>query len=234
MPENANSKSRFPPPLNFQNHTPDTYHFTWCSPSLQGHLKLHCKVSVTGKVSWVLSLVRIKQIMCTGEIRNSWMLLAQSHWDILHHLQQNFFSNASSHKKKARQQLYNHNNYKICNLHIEWVSVNITTFWAVMPCCCPMPWTNILPPFFRVSRSHTVGGLLTPATVGEVHHQAQTFLHWCQQKAPPLSILSNCHFHWTILCIVMASYSVHATINSPFGGEIVQFLLHFSYCIPEQ
>jgi hypothetical protein len=30
---------------------------------------------------------------------------------------------------------------------------------------------------FRVSRSHNVGGILTPATVGKVHHQAQQFLH---------------------------------------------------------
>jgi len=30
---------------------------------------------------------------------------------------------------------------------------------------------------FRVSRSHTVRGILTPATVGKVRHQAQQFLH---------------------------------------------------------
>jgi len=72
---------------------------------------------------------------------------------------------------------------------------------------------------FRVSRSHTVWGLLTPATDGKVHHQTQRFLNWCQQKAPSLSMLSNYHFHWTILCVTMASYSAHATINSPFGEE---------------
>jgi hypothetical protein len=30
---------------------------------------------------------------------------------------------------------------------------------------------------FWVSRSHTVGGILTPATVGKLYHQAQQFLH---------------------------------------------------------
>jgi hypothetical protein len=87
---------------------------------------------------------------------------------------------------------------------------------------------------FRVSRSHTVGGILTSATVGRVRHQAQQFLHWCQQKASSLSMLSNCHLHWTILCIVIASDSAHVTINCPCGGEMVQFLLHFSQHVPAQ
>jgi len=84
------------------------------------------------------------------------MLLPHSHWDILHHLQHNFFSNTTSHQKNKRD------NYVIIimfsatmlmeveypmstqiqdlQLANKMVWMKITIFQAVKPCSWLMLW----------------------------------------------------------------------------------------------
>jgi hypothetical protein len=112
--------------------------------------------------------------------------------------------------------------------------MKITTFWAVMHAV--RYYSE------RVYHLHLQSGNRSDSWVGgrggeapcavivvKVYHQAQQFLpaNSCQQWAPSLSRLSNCHLTLNYLMHMTTPCSANKTIKSYLGGGMVQFLLQF-------